>query len=105
MHYTFYHDLPTLQSSSITGQWSQSESQQTVTVHKIPHSLLDGPRLVCRALTLEALHFQRGDMILNRMWNVKWGVLPGMTWKHEHRVEELLHNNAISLARPRIGAT
>jgi hypothetical protein len=29
------------------------------------------------------------------IWNTKWGLLPGRTWKHEHPLEELLADDAM----------
>ena len=36
----------------------------------------------------------KGRWVEQCLWSSKWGVLPGMTWKHEHPVEELLRDDA-----------
>ena len=53
-------------------------------------------------INTKAYEHVKSTWIKRRIWNRKWGVLPGMSWKHEHPVQELLADDPIlaQLNRP-----
>ncbi|KAK2805489.1 hypothetical protein FQN51_000315 [Onygenales sp. PD_10] len=39
-------------------------------------------------INTKAYETVKSTWVRRKIWNVKWGILPGMTWKHEHPFEE-----------------
>ncbi|ESZ94491.1 hypothetical protein SBOR_5139 [Sclerotinia borealis F-4128] len=47
--------------------------------------------IVTADINTRAYENVKNTWIKRSIWNKRWGVLPGMSWKHEHPFEELVH--------------
>lgn len=61
------------------------------------HAMADAPlsgqpqvAFISHGINTEAYQRVRDAWVKRGIWYDKWGVLPGMTWKHEHPVEDML---------------
>ncbi|KAK2812447.1 hypothetical protein FQN50_001448 [Emmonsiellopsis sp. PD_5] len=48
-------------------------------------------------INAKAYETVKSTWVRRKIWNVKWGILPGMTWKHEHPFEEFEEEEADGL--------
>ncbi|KAI9163549.1 hypothetical protein HJFPF1_05166 [Paramyrothecium foliicola] len=46
-------------------------------------------------INTKAYEHVKNTWIKRGIWNDKWGILPGMSWKHEHPLEELMADDPI----------